>query len=547
MKVLWLGILLTFSFINCLEKREIFANNIKQNIEKLTRPVEADSLVLNFQNKLTILFYTLTLKELNEIQTKFDLSNSLMIQIRSTQYSRTSGFQIIKEKKKLNDYSFEKTLGTAIKENDGRISFALINTKSFANLIPKYETYTATECHYTWIFFKKCHDEKRQRERDLTESEKILVNEAAEYSATSSLLEAADILKEGDYELYMSDTGSIFSPDHKSVAHITYFGNIAIGPTSELNALLPIDYEYVFDPNGSDESRLVKKAIGDVMELKYYPKINEGIFDNFVVKNGYFHKFNFLIKNQLTKFPGQYLEKMLNDSEKGPYVLEIKKNGNVIFYPKKYPYNILWQTNTADKGQSPYNLHLTNEKKLILEDATGKILYQSDDYKEIPTIFYNNTRNSKSSYNGFELEYVELSANQFYLTSDNKKYEIQYQLIYRKVNLNDDPFEKPSNVDIFGFEINDHFKFFRANISNNNDFDICYTVELDYGGWTNIACNGNFVGCTFDSFDSNFRNSITNLIIYIKEKEEEIPQIKDKPTVCDPFFPLFDEASWSNL
>ena len=63
------------------------------------------------------------------------------------------------------------------------------------------------QCHKIWIIFEKCS-------------------------------------KIDDYELYMSNTGSIFSPDHKSVAYITYFGDIEIDPVFELNSILSLKSEY---------------------------------------------------------------------------------------------------------------------------------------------------------------------------------------------------------------------------------------------------------------------------------------------------------------
>ena len=62
MKILLLGeLLLTISFATCLEKREVFAENIRKNIKALTKPSRTDELVSGFQNKLTLLFYTLSL------------------------------------------------------------------------------------------------------------------------------------------------------------------------------------------------------------------------------------------------------------------------------------------------------------------------------------------------------------------------------------------------------------------------------------------------------------------------------------------------------
>ena len=141
----------------------------------------------------------------------------------------------------------------------------------------------------------------------------------------------------------MTDTQSIFSPDKKSVAHLTYFGNLAIGLSSELNAILPIQYKYV---NGSTiqikpgekqiKGHLIKYPTGNLTEQYKYPTKSDDIKGNNLVFNkGLFHKFNFLVKNKVTKFPGQYVNYMNDASLKGSFVLEVKKNGYVLLYEKK--------------------------------------------------------------------------------------------------------------------------------------------------------------------------------------------------------------------
>ena len=116
----------------------------------------------------------------------------------------------------------------------------------------------------------------------------------------------------------MTDTGSIFSPDHKSVAHVTYFGNIAIGPYSELNAVLPIDYEYVdssfIKKNPAEEqgekTGLMREFIaGNFTKQIQYPTIGKNNPDSDIFFNsGLFHEFNFIIKKKKSK---NFLDNML--------------------------------------------------------------------------------------------------------------------------------------------------------------------------------------------------------------------------------------------
>ena len=302
-------------FINCEDRRTSFANNIKQYALSINRPKGTEEFVSGFENKLTLLFYTLTLKELEETKVKFDLSNELINQIKAAPYARSSAAKKINEAKVISYYSYEETLGAAIKEDDDRITFALIKTKSFAKLRVRYDHFYTEVCKTIFFIFKKCHNVLRLKEKSLTAADKELITQASKYSAINSILEGAEILEKGDYELYMSDTGSIFSPDHKSVAHITYFGNIAIGPVSELNAILPIEYSYeknytnntgrtgggghfggrklssVTEPTEND---IQKYIVGNCTSFQYPTSKNDtGIL---VLKNGLFHKFNFLIK-----------------------------------------------------------------------------------------------------------------------------------------------------------------------------------------------------------------------------------------------------------
>ena len=59
------------------------------------------------------------------------------------------------------------------------------------------------------------------------------------------------------------------------------------------------------------------------------------------------------------RFPREYEDYIKERAKNGPYVLEVKKSGNVIIYEEKTN-SIILQKNTADKGTDPYNLYLTN-------------------------------------------------------------------------------------------------------------------------------------------------------------------------------------------
>ena len=540
---LWLGtFLLIISFINCTDKSVIFAKNIEKIIENLKLPDKTYELVSKFDNKMSIFFYTATEKELDELQSKFDLSKDIIKQIKLIKSSREVNVRPVKEEIHPNFFSYESSIGAALKEDDGRISFALIKLKSFANLKTRYDTHKERSCSGWWIF-KSCYDTLVKTEKAITPAEKLILSKAVEYSTSKELKEAVSILKRGDFLIYMTDSVSMFSPDHKSVMHIAYFGNIAIGPTSELNSILPVNYK--FSLNDKKGVRLIKQATGDVFQLRNYPT-NEGIssdIEDFVTNKGQFHKFNFLIKNKIKKFPGEYLPYMSGAAFNGPYVFELKKNGNLIFYQKSsnpFGAQTYWSSNTANKGTFPYNLYLTNDRKLVLKDAKGLIIYQSNGFVETPTVYYGNSGQYGSfSYNGFLANtnrYSYLNPNTFYLKTDNKNFNIEYEIRdksngrkFTYYTNNNDVYsrnriiKKGTSIDYFKAKI----------ISGNNNFDLCYTAKLDYGKWTKIGCNGDVVGYLHNS--KNDSRSIKDLIIYVKEKSESIPDISSLPKAL----PLF--------
>ena len=534
---LWLGaFLLIISFINCTDKSVIFANTIEKIIENLKLPDKTYELVSNFDNKMSMFFYTVTEKELDELQAKFDLSKDIIKQIKLIKYSKEVGVRTVKEETHPDFFSYESYLGAVLKEDDGRISFALIKLKSFANLKTRYDTYKERSCSGWWIF-KSCYDTLVKTEKAITPSEKLILSKAVEYSTSKELKDAVSILKRGDFLIYMTDSVSMFSPDHKSVMHITYFGNIAIGPTSELNSILPVNYK--FSLNDKNGARLLKQATGDVVKLKSYPT-NEGIssdVEDFVTNKGQFYKFNFLIKNKVKKFPGEYLPYMSGAAFNGPYVLELKKNGNLVFYQRNtnpFGAQTSWSSNTANKGTFPYNLYLTNDRKLILKDSKGVIIYQSNDFVETPTVYYGNSGQYGSfSYNGLLANTnrnFNLNPNTFYLKTDNQNFNIEYEIRdksngrkFTYYTNNNDVYSR-NRIIKKGISI-DYFK--AKIISGNNNFDLCYTAQI-YTGWTKIGCNGDVVGYLHNSKNNDGR-VIKDLIIYVKEKSELVPDISTLP------------------
>ena len=75
-----------------------------------------------------------------------------------------------------------------------------------------------------------------------TEEEKDTIYKVEEYYCRKYIIDHLDDIENNDYLIYLSEGTSIFSPDHKSLAYITSYGDIAIGPASEVNSLKDVEY-----------------------------------------------------------------------------------------------------------------------------------------------------------------------------------------------------------------------------------------------------------------------------------------------------------------
>ena len=218
----------------------------------------------------------------------------------------------------------------------------------------------------------------------------------------------------------------------------------------------------------------------------------------------------------------------LSENNFVPYVLEVKKNGNIILYNKKTNI-IVWQSNTANQGTGPYNLRLTNERKLILEDSTGKIIYQSKDYKEPPTIWYGISKAQRVTNglisNTFSSECYKSSNGKFctnanvlhIITEDDDIYTVNYSGRYKGTN-NWFTHDNQGNYHPENNDKDGNIDAFKLTLKGATGYDICYIARSNKGKWTKIDCNGNIIATNKGEF-------ITNIIIYVKEWGESVPYI----------------------
>ena len=194
---LLLGIFL-ISLINCQDSITILTETIEKQVKLVNSPSSTENLITSYDKKLVdVLFYPLDLNETETFKKKFNLSDSFVFQIKTIKFSRSPiVLKVESGLSKLTYDTYEAGIGGAIKEADGKISFFLLKSRSKALIKKRYEKYYTKECHKVWIFFTKCENIEHTREKQLTEYEKLLVNNAVKYSAYQFLLEGIKYIKQ---------------------------------------------------------------------------------------------------------------------------------------------------------------------------------------------------------------------------------------------------------------------------------------------------------------------------------------------------------------
>ena len=76
-------------------------------------------------------------------------------------------------------------------------------------------------------------------------------------------------------------------------------------------------------------------------------------------------------------------------------------------------------------------------------------------------------------------------------------------------------------------------------VNGSKNFDICYIAKLFVPGWTSIGYNGEDIGLTISNntrivYDISDDIFISNLITYLKQKNEAVPHVNNHPKLI-PF------------
>ena len=117
--------------------------------------------------------------------------------------------------------------------------------------------------------------------------------------------------------------------------------------------------------------------------------------------------------------------------------------------------------------------------------------------------------------------------------TDTKKYIILYEVrnkLTQKISL----YRSDDNTSHYTklVERIDLFKVFIY--SEYRDYDICYSSKLNCMDQTSFCCNRDYILINNNNEIYKYTCYFENIIIYFKEKNENIPYISNKPKVVTP-------------
>ena len=196
-KSLFIIFLLMANIINCEDGRTYIINLLEKYSKRVGQTTFPKNFVESYKaNIIDVIFDTIEPSEIDDAKIIYNLPDSLIKQAKSVKVNEP----IIKENvKENNPYDiYELNLNIARKEDNGKITLALITTRSNAKAKKQKFTISVRVCEKVAIIFKKCHDEQRTGERDLNNSEKSQVISWIRFTTYKKLLEVVDILKKGN-------------------------------------------------------------------------------------------------------------------------------------------------------------------------------------------------------------------------------------------------------------------------------------------------------------------------------------------------------------
>lgn len=468
--------------INCFsmeEKREIFATNIQNYIQTgISLPSNSENLISRTKTDVTILFQGAKISEIPNLKRKYGFTDDMASQIQAAKYASGSNiYSKLAESVTLSLGVINESIGAAFRDGD-MVYFAIIRGQTSGTLRTKYEKVCHEECDTILIFFEDCDTICNDISIPYTSSETQIITNYLKYYSLQALLSHVEILKQSGYQAYITDGNAIYSDDGNYLVYVTDFGDLAVGPSKDVDVVSPVETIELIDDGtrvrtgrGFAGRRLQETRTGrsrstsetrtssrterisvtssgrssatrtggrsdfsgegtivtrGVSRGKKYSKTHcwvDGIGQDIEYStssfsarristerssssrastssssrssssntrtttrqcvdyyDGNFQLFNFIgngVSGILSK--EQVLKRMLDGRKNSDYHLLILNDGNLVLRSGE---TILWQSSTANKGVGPFDLKVTDDRCLILEDSTGKLLYKSSKIEE---------------------------------------------------------------------------------------------------------------------------------------------------------------------
>ena len=457
-----ISLLLSFFLFLTIQAQEIevLKQKLSQRLTELLAMKKSDYLnaptnskIYNdyFQNyHYKYIFDNMREDQINEIKNRYGFSERVANEIQSAKENFISGIiddsgMDFSQKPNEKYVVFKLSFGTALKEND-IIYFMFLEISFHGDLSYNCLTRKENVCLYTFQHVKQKQCESKQVTSTLNfmpNQIKLIIDEAY-YKIFNTLMEKAPFLADQSIQLFVSHGNAIFTDNGEYAAYIGEFGDIAIGPTKYLDSIQPLKFFDIYCDNKYSH----KEIDGEPPCFAYYCDINSYKYPGQMV-----HKFNMVVGNvnptstvfthrkQMSKNNGAYSLVLYKNGElsllKNSF-REYKKNGDLKY---NYKSEIIWTSNTKNQGVAPYRIKLSQDFRLQLLDSNNKIIYQTKEYINIPTIRYKIKDCDDlhcmhdESYNGYELSHCHDFGNAFsyfQMGVDDKSYpslELDYYIL----------------------------------------------------------------------------------------------------------------------
>lgn len=518
--------------VDIQEKRQIFADNIKSFVQDTKAPENWSDYVYNVQASASIILYGIKFSDINSVQEKFKLTDQLMSQIKAARFSSDSNiYSKLQSSVSFSTSRYGNDIGAAFREGE-MVYFALIRAQAECSTKIKYEKTTREVCKRI-LFWDSCHDEDYYVPRGYTPEEIKIIEGYLDYRSVLTIKNYIPKLSQGDYQATISHGHVLYSPDGKSAVYFTDFGSMAIGPTSKLYVYTqPFKYYKYYN---KESQELETRLAGNDHKIDCYVKdISTKEKECYTYMKGLYWKFN-LVGRTISNYQRavdrfKEIEKYKNS---GTYLYEIKSNGNLIITNTRNN-QIIWQSNTANKGVGPYNLELTNDRQLLLTDSKGDILFKSTSYNNIPSIDYKVYQNKE--FRGFN---GEIAGNTFITTGITKISALVYQytndtslsLKYTVYNRYGSTTRYNGETAFISTEIETKttiypIEYVSFSLVKNTQYNICYSVFIKDEGWTDYGCNGELVG-RIGSITYN--KSLLGIMMFLTPKDVTLKKYSNIP------------------